>query len=85
MTLREAGIDPNAIVDIVNTVLANTQLDPPHAEADMPLQDLGLTSLDIAELFVALEELAGCELDPQSATGAMTVKDLGDLRCLQKR
>ncbi len=84
VTLREVGIDEEEIVKAVNTVLANTRLDPPRAEPDVPLQALGLSSLDMAELFVALEELAGGEIDAQSVTSTMTVKDLTSLRCLQR-
>jgi acyl carrier protein len=85
MTLREAGIDENAIVELVNTVLVNTQVDPPRAEADMPLHALGLTSLDTAEVFIALEELAGSKLDSQPMSGVMTVRDLINLRCVPQR
>jgi acyl carrier protein len=42
--------------------------------------DLGLDSLDLAELFILLEERVGRELDPASANGIETVGELVQLR-----
>jgi acyl carrier protein len=47
-----------------------------------PLNDLGLDSMEMAELFMAFEEVAGQRLDPESADGIRLVGDLARLRPL---
>ncbi len=47
---------------------------------DDRLEELGLDSLDVAELFLTLEEMAGCQLDPASAGALERVGDLAALR-----
>ena len=49
-------------------------------EAETSLADLGLDSLDAAELFLLLEEKAGRSLDPGSAGELASVGDLIKLR-----
>jgi acyl carrier protein len=49
---------------------------------DTNLRDLGLDSLERAEIFLDLEDAAGVELDQQSAEGVEVVADLADLRPL---
>jgi acyl carrier protein len=49
-------------------------------EAGTPLADLALESLDYVELFAALEEVGGFELDPSSAEDLEHVGDLVNLR-----
>ncbi len=51
-------------------------------DADTDLRELGLDSLDLAELFMILEELTGERLDPASATDVVLVADLCELRPL---
>lgn len=46
------------------------------------LRDLGLDSLEVAEIFLDLEDVAGVELDQQSVSGANTVADLTQLKPL---
>jgi acyl carrier protein len=43
---------------------------------DTAFEELGLDSLDLAELMVALEERVGVELDPASAENVKVVRDL---------
>lgn len=70
------------VVDAVNEVLANKRSQFEPARADTPLEDLGLDSLEVAELFAALEERSGLELDPDSAPAVATVGDLTQLRAV---
>ena len=49
-------------------------------DADSRLVELGLDSLDAAELFLLLEEKAGFALDPASAGALERVADLTRLR-----
>lgn len=49
---------------------------------DLPLAELGLDSLDQAELFLALEGAAGQELDADSIADARVVGDLATLRSI---
>lgn len=46
------------------------------------LKDLGLDSMELAELFMALEDLTGARLDPDSAEDVELVRDLTHLRPL---
>ncbi|HEX4804921.1 MAG TPA: phosphopantetheine-binding protein [Conexibacter sp.] len=43
---------------------------------DAVLEDLGLSSLDITEVFVSIEELVGRELDSVPAADAKTLAEL---------
>lgn len=43
---------------------------------DAVLEELGLSSLDVTEVFVAIEELVERELDAVPASGAKTLADL---------
>jgi acyl carrier protein len=55
---------------------------PVDVDAGTRLTDLGLDSLDLAELSLALEEIAGARMDPASAETAASVGDLSRLRFL---
>jgi acyl carrier protein len=44
--------------------------------ADSGLEELGLTSLDVTEVYFAIEELVGTELDPTAAADVRTIGDL---------
>jgi acyl carrier protein len=70
-------------VGAVNQVLGNRRGGDPVGVDDR-LEDLGLDSLDVAELFLTLEELAGCQLDPASAGALERVGDLAGLRELSQ-
>jgi len=82
VALSDAGVDAETAVTVVNEVLTTTQTNPPTADAETELDSLGLDSLDFAELFVALEEISGGEIDPRSTVGIATVGDLIRLRRL---
>lgn len=69
-----------AIVEAVNEVLASKRPGFEPVEASTPLAALSLDSLDVAEIFMALEDHAGCELDPDSARALETVGDLARIR-----
>lgn len=51
---------------------------PPDVEisATSRLEDLGLSSLDFTEVYFAIEERCGFELDPAAAADVATVGDL---------
>lgn len=50
--------------------------------ADTPVRELGLDSLDVAELFMALEEIAGARIDVDSRQAVVLVGDLAALELL---
>jgi acyl carrier protein len=81
-SLSQTGLDVNAVVAVVSDVLAVTQADPRPATAETRLEELGMSSLDFAELLAALEEAAGGEIDMSSVAGLETVEDLVRLRRL---
>ena len=68
------------VVDAVNEVLGAKRGQFEPIEAATPLVELNLDSLDVAELFMAIEDYAGVELDPDTAPGLQTVGDLVRLR-----
>lgn len=51
-------------------------------DADTRLDELGLDSLEFAELFMILGEMAGGPVDPRSAEGMVVVGDLPKVRTL---
>jgi acyl carrier protein len=44
--------------------------------ADTELEAVGLSSLDITEIYFQIEERVGVELDPGAASGVKTIGDL---------
>lgn len=69
-------------VEAVNRVMSERRADWEPVGDDARFEDIGLDSLDLAELFIVLEEKAGTELDPASAEGLEKVSDLVNLRSL---
>ena len=65
-------------VEAITEILGPGRTRPVDAESR--LLDLGLDSLDAAELFLLLEEKAGFALDPASAGALERVADLTRLR-----
>jgi acyl carrier protein len=45
-------------------------------DAQTVLEDLGISSLMMTEIFFTIEELVGRELDPDRASGAKTIGEL---------
>lgn len=71
-------------LEAVNDVLLGHRRGIEQATASTSLDALELDSLDVAELFAALEDRCGLELDPQSAVALVTVEDLTRLRPLRR-
>jgi acyl carrier protein len=74
-----APVSAEQAVAAVNEVLGDRHGSDPVGVDDR-FEDLGLDSLDVAELFLTLEEMAGCQLDPASAGALERVGDLAGLR-----
>jgi len=73
------GLTVAMAVAAANDVLAGQRSGIREATASTPLDELGFDSLEVAELFAALEERCGIELDPDSARSLITVGDLAQL------
>lgn len=73
------------IVAAVNEVLGSKRRRYEPVEAGTSLAALALDSLDVAEVFMALEDHAGVELDPDSARALelVTVGDLARMRAVR--
>ena len=71
-----------AIATVKAVVARKKPGEDPQVDASTRFDDLKFDSLDVAELFVGLEELVGRELDPESGKGAEAVGDLVRLRPL---
>ena len=82
MTETQTLLTTEAAVEAVNQVMSERRADWEPVGEDTRFEDVGLDSLDLAELFIVLEEKAGTELDPASAEGLETVGDLVKLRAL---
>jgi acyl carrier protein len=78
-------LSERVVVDAVNEVLGVKRRRFEPIEAATPLQLLNLDSLDVAELFMAIEDHSGLELDPDSARAFETVGDLARLRPVTAR
>jgi acyl carrier protein len=75
-----SGLTEAIVVEAVNEVLGTKRRQFEPIEAGTPLAELSLDSLDVAELFMAIEDHAGVELDPDTARELETVGDLVRLR-----
>jgi acyl carrier protein len=71
------------VIDAVNEVLATKRAQFEPATAQTSLDDIGLDSLEIAELFATIEDRSGLELDPDSARSVTTVGDLTQLQVVE--
>ena len=69
-------------IQAVTEVLSNKRSAARTIDATTPLNQLGLDSLEVAEVFTALEDLCGCELDTEPPQPITTVGDLATLRAL---
>jgi acyl carrier protein len=69
----------------VNDVLSGQRHGIRRVTASTLLDELGFDSLEVAELFAALEDRCGVELDPESARSLITVGDLTQLRAAAYR
>ena len=81
MTYQQVSAQPAILtvdqaVEAVSRLLSGKKRQRRPVTPDTRIEDLGVDSLDIAELFVTLEEIAGVELDPDSAADVQTVADL---------
>jgi|SRR5580704_1414452 acyl carrier protein len=69
-------------IQAVTEVLSNKRNGTLTVDASTPLDELGLDSLEVAEVFTALEDLCGCELDTEPPRPIATVGDLTALGVL---
>jgi acyl carrier protein len=81
MTLISVISERHAI-NAVNEVLEAREGMWGEIDLGTSLLDLGFDSLELSELFMVLEELAGERLDPASAGDVVLVADLCTLRSL---
>lgn len=70
------------VVAAVETVMRSRRGHQEEITADTPIEELQLNSLDVAEVFLQIEEGLGCELDPQSMPEPVVVGDLARLQPL---
>jgi acyl carrier protein len=63
----------------VRRLLARRDVDASELAAATRIDDLGLDSTDVVDLFADLEERCGRALDPDSALDAETIGDLSRL------
>jgi acyl carrier protein len=67
------------VVAAVASVVSRVRGEPATIAPDTELDALELDSLDLAEVFLLCEEVAGRRLDVDSATRVLVVADLADL------
>lgn len=79
-----SGLTEAIVVEAVNEVLGAKRREFEPIEASTPLAELRLDSLDVAELFMAIEDHAGIEIDPEPVRAMETVGDLVRLRPLAR-
>jgi acyl carrier protein len=75
-TEKRAPVEAEAVIAIVQEVLRDQKHVAIDVSTETVLEALGLTSLDVTEIFLRAEALAGRELDPEEAIGVESVGDL---------
>ena len=75
-----AELTEELAVECVNAVLGAKRRGWQPVDADARLDDLELDSLDVAEIFAALEDAADLDLNPESSADLTRVADLARLR-----
>lgn len=74
--MSAGAVSLETAVQSVQALIARRGGAPSEVGPDTRLDDLGLDSTDIVDLFLDLEQRAGCALDPDSAIDVTTVSDL---------
>ncbi len=77
-----AGLTVDQVVEVTQTAISRIRSQDVEITPETRFRDLGLDSLEVAEIFLELEDVAGVELDQQSAEGVEVVSDLVRLRPL---
>lgn len=78
--INESALTLDSVIDAIQGVLGGQMSGSVRLAADTRLDDLDIDSLDGAELFLRLEEVAGVPLDPASAAKMKTVGELTTLQ-----
>jgi acyl carrier protein len=75
--VTHGALTHDAVLALVGDIaLRHADERPPVIRRETPLAELGIDSLGMAELFAALEDRAGRELDPGSLPAGAVVADL---------
>lgn len=77
--MSSSPVTSEMAVAAVRRLLARRGIDASELAPAMRIDDLGLDSTDVVDLFGDLEERCGHELDPDSALDAETIGDLSRL------
>lgn len=80
MTLSGRPLTAGDAVAAVSRALGAVRTDPGEVGPETPLAELALTSVDFVEIWMALEEMVGLELDPASLGEPLLVRDLAWIR-----
>jgi acyl carrier protein len=81
-TTTTTVLSVDQVVETARAALIRMRSREVEVTPDTSLRDLGLDSLEVAEIFLDLEEVAGIELDQQSVMNPETVADLAQLKPL---
>jgi acyl carrier protein len=77
--VSQAAVTLDMALAAVRRLLKRRGIDASELAATTRIDDLGLDSTDVVDLFGDLEERCGRELDPDSALDAETIGDLSHL------
>jgi acyl carrier protein len=81
MTAIGQDVTVEHAIAAIQAVMIEVGLEASGVTAESRLDTLGLSSLDISEVIINLEDLCGCELDlPTTTDGFAVVADLTRLR-----
>ena len=64
-----------AVIEAYEQVLANRRQAYPHLDGETLLSDVGLDSLEFAEVLIILEEQMGIEIAPGHFIGSRTINE----------
>lgn len=76
---RESRLTPEQVVSAFNSILG-LRGEFASVTAGTELSRLDLASVDLVEILLILEDMAGCELDPNSVPQPEVVGDLAELK-----
>lgn len=79
---RTTELTVDRVVEVMRAAIVGLRGQDVDLAPDTRLDGLGLDSLEIAEIFVALDDEAGTDLDRESAGAIVVVADLARLRPL---
>jgi acyl carrier protein len=76
-------IDVDIAISVITRVLRDSRRTARNVGPSTRVESLGLESLEVVEIFIALEELSGCVVSLEDLRLVEVIADLAHVPCLE--